>query len=31
MDFTTFLALISYSVAIFSIGYTIGKDISRKK
>ena len=31
MDVIDFLAIIGYTVTIFSIGYTIGKDFARKQ
>ena len=30
MDILSLLAVIGYTVTIFSIGYTLGKDFSRK-
>lgn len=31
MGVIDFLAIVGYTITVFSIGYTIGKDISRKK
>ncbi len=31
MDMLSFLAIASYTIAVFSLGYTLGKDYSRKQ
>ena len=31
MDILSFLAIASYTIAVFSLGYSLGKDLSQKQ